>query len=49
MGIRDTATVKYIDCKSLEIVKDAGIISANVCMLIVVLLNGPMEATQGKH
>lgn len=49
VGSRDTAAVKCIDCKSLEIVKDSGIISANVCMLTIILLNGPMGATLGKH
>lgn len=42
----DTETVKYIDCKSLEIVKDTGIISANAYMLTIILLNGSMGATE---
>lgn len=38
MGSRDTAAVKYTDYESLEIVKDSGNISANVNVLIVLLL-----------
>lgn len=48
MGSRNTAAVKCTDYKSLDIVKNSGIISANMNVLIAILLNGAVGDNLGE-